>query len=181
MMRKIVLFLILAVGLSVGCGSAEEKPSASANASNQPAVNSTDAANQQAAVGPQNSAKRTIVDVDKDSITSEPPPGAKNYEQQAPEDSTYTSSLGTTALEVRTFKKHPQIARVEKTIDGKNQTVKVFLKNGKVIDIEPEKLPNIATVGSAAILDAAGLKSAQISPPSSAKKGDGTKKGETNP
>lgn len=174
--------MMLAAGLvSSACTPSQEATNTNGAASNRPAVNSGEVTNEQAPGSPQNSTRRTVVDVDKDSLTGEPPAGVKPYEQPAPENSTYTSSLGTTALEVRTFKKHPQLAKVEKTIDGKNQTVKVFLKNGKVIDVAPEKLPNIATAGSAAILEAAGINSAQNAAPLPAAKANSTKKGETIP
>lgn len=178
MIRELTVILILALGLTAACGSAEERaPSVNRAASNQ-AVNASEVG---VPASPQNSTtNRTIVDVDeKESITSTPPPGAKPYEREAPEDSTYTSSLGTTALEVRTFKKHPQILKVEKTIDGTKQTVKVFLKNGKTVDVAPEKLPNIATASSATILEAAGIKAPQSAAPSGPPKGENQKKGET--
>lgn len=76
--------------------------------------------------------------------------------QPGPENSEITVSLGEVATETRTFKGHAQLDKVVKTTEGKNSSVKVYLKNGKTVDLPGEKIPNIRTIPVASILEAAG-------------------------
>ncbi len=78
----------------------------------------------------------------------------------APDNSTFVSYLTDAGYEIRTFKNHPQLLKVEKKIagDGK-QTIKVFLRNGKVIALPGQQLNPLATAPADYILEVAGLKS----------------------
>jgi len=80
----------------------------------------------------------------------------------APENSTFTSYLSDAGYEIRIFKSHPQLLRAEKRVTGgDDQTLKVFLRNGKVIQVPGQKVSSLATASSAEILSAAG-----VAPPS---------------
>jgi hypothetical protein len=76
----------------------------------------------------------------------------------APDNSTFVSFLTDVGYEIRTFKNHPQLLKAEKTIaaSGK-QTLKVFLRNGRVVEVPADRVPALATVRAASLLEAAGL------------------------
>jgi hypothetical protein len=96
----------------------------------------------------------------------------------APDDSTYASYLTDAGYEVRSFRNHPQILKVVKRIDGDNQSLKVYLRNGKVVDVPVKSVTSLATVSLSVILEAAGIKplpparSAPAGPPVTGKKSD---------
>jgi hypothetical protein len=83
---------------------------------------------------------------------------AARNQRPAPDNSTFTSYLTDAGYEVRTFKSHPLLSKVEKKTlaDGK-QTLKVFLKSGKVVDLAPERIPALFTIRAAEIVDLAGI------------------------
>lgn len=60
--------------------------------------------------------------------------------------------------ETRTFKDHPDLVKVERITIGQKVSVKVYLKNGRVIDVAKEKLPEFHVIAPANILLAAGIK-----------------------
>lgn len=73
----------------------------------------------------------------------------QNIVVAAPDNSEITTSLGQFPVETRTFKSHPQLAKIEKIQDvANNKTiVKIYLRNGQVkevpenITIEPLSAP----------------------------------------
>jgi hypothetical protein len=76
----------------------------------------------------------------------------------APENSTFTSYLSDAGYEIRTFKDHPQLLRAEKRVAGSDdQTLKVFLRNGKVVEVPGQKVESLSTISAAGILSAAGI------------------------
>lgn len=85
------------------------------------------------------------------------PPKPTTY--PAPDNSVYTVVLTDAAVETRTFKSHPQLVRVEKRSDGKQSSIKVFLKDGRLIDLPGERIEALSTAPASAILAAAGLRS----------------------
>ena len=84
---------------------------------------------------------------------------ARKNARPAPDNSTFVSFLTDAGYEVRTFNNHPQLLRVEKRIGTDSQTIKVFLRNGRVVELPGNALSALATVGADAILSAAGVKS----------------------
>jgi hypothetical protein len=62
------------------------------------------------------------------------------------------------AVETRTFKSNPVLAKIEKTTEGRNVGLKVYLKNGKVIPLPPEKIKNFTVDSAEQILQAAGIQ-----------------------
>lgn len=79
----------------------------------------------------------------------------------APDNSTFTSYLTDAGYEIRTFKNHPQLLKVEKrTANDGSQTIKVFLRNGKVVELQGNAVPPIATAPAEVIAGAAGIRPA---------------------
>jgi hypothetical protein len=112
----------------------------------------------------------------KNGVPSGPPVDAvalaMKLARPAPDNSTFTSYLTDAGFEVRTFKDHPQLKKVEKktTNDG-SVSIKVYLRNGKVIDLPGQAIPNLSTAPAILIMDAAGLSSTTTaSGPSQGKK-----------
>jgi hypothetical protein len=62
------------------------------------------------------------------------------------------------AVETRTFKSNPVLAKIEKTTEGRDVRLKVYLKNGKVIPIPAEKIKNFTGDSAEQILQAAGIQ-----------------------
>lgn len=77
----------------------------------------------------------------------------------APENSEFSVALLDILVERRTFLKHPILAKVEKTSNGTSKTAKVFLKDGRVIDLPGDSIPSLSTLASSSILKAAGIAS----------------------
>src|SRR5690606_25455209 len=63
-----------------------------------------------------------------------PLPEAKPMKRAAPDNSEYWSTLTDIAREYRQFRSDPQINRVERWNDGTNSVLKIYLKNGKVVE-----------------------------------------------
>ena len=61
------------------------------------------------------------------------------------------------AVETRIFKSNPVLAKVEKMTYGRDVSVKVYLKNGKVIPLPTEKIKNFTGDSAEQILQAAGI------------------------
>ena len=83
---------------------------------------------------------------------------ARKNARPAPDNSTFVSYLTDAGYEIRTFKSHPQLLRVEKRVATDSQTIKVFLRNGRVVELPGNALSALATVGADAILSAAGVQ-----------------------
>jgi len=83
---------------------------------------------------------------------------ATKMARPAPDNSTFTSYLSDAGYEIRTFRDHPQLKKVEKrtTNDGK-VTIRIFLRNGNVIELPGTAIPILSTAPALHIMDAAGL------------------------
>ncbi|MEO7674927.1 MAG: hypothetical protein ABIU09_12725 [Pyrinomonadaceae bacterium] len=75
----------------------------------------------------------------------------------APENSEFGAVLADIVFERRTFKSHPQLLKVEKTTKGNVKAIKVYLKDGSVVDLPGEKIEFISKATSASILQSAGI------------------------
>ena len=82
----------------------------------------------------------------------------------APEDSTISTQLTDVARETRVWQKHTVLAKVEKIYDGKGSTIKVYLKDGRVIDLSGTAIPQLEQVSSATVLTLAGITAADARP-----------------
>ena len=78
----------------------------------------------------------------------------------APDDSQFSVALADILVERRTFLKNPLLSKVEKTTNGQNRSIKVFLKDGQVIDLPGEAIQNLSTASSESIIRAARIKTA---------------------
>jgi hypothetical protein len=68
------------------------------------------------------------------------------------------------AVETRVFKNDPQLAKLERITSGNNVTVKVHLKNGKVLTIPKDKIKNFSNDSAEEILRAAGIEPKKPAP-----------------
>ncbi len=176
--------LSLGLGLNmVGCSSAEEKPGNQKIASNQrlntaPNSNATNSAiplnKETAAVTEEaptsdetmSSKRNSKMEAMRREAENSPPPKIdieaelKKSTIPAPENSEFGAVLADMVFERRTFKSHPQLLKVEKTTKGGSKTIKVYLKDGTILDISGEKIEFISKATSASILQAAGVGAA---------------------
>ena len=76
----------------------------------------------------------------------------------APDNSEVTSEMNDKGqpLETRTFKKHRVLAKIER-IDLDNRNIKVYLKNGKVVNLPEGKIEDFLTAPANDILKAVGV------------------------
>lgn len=162
-MRNTLILITLALFLA-GCASSVENTANSSNA------NSAQNANTEQAIVPKNAETGESVSIP--GVTGPPDNSnvkinAETYDtskavegKPASEDSTFSTRLTDVAIETRTFKSHPIIAKVERTTDVKGRTIKVFLRSGKVIELPGDKIGNLQAASSAQIMAAAGIESA---------------------
>lgn len=75
----------------------------------------------------------------------------------APDNSEVTVSLGQYPMQTRTFKSHPQLAKVEmiEDISSKKKSVKVYLRNGQVKELPENAIQNAMQAPAAEIAQAA--------------------------
>ncbi len=88
-----------------------------------------------------------------------PPPMAF---QKAPENSEFGTSMEANGivLEKRVFKGHPQLRSAEITwTDPQTRSLKVTLKNGKIVERKGVGTINLRTISSAELLNIIGIKS----------------------
>lgn len=183
-LKLVAMTVILVFFAGASCSpSTEDKRQASANSANamtanantvaisngsavQPPVtadaNAAPAASSDALADPGNRMQAKLDDLRKSAGsagTVDAATLAKQNARPAPDNSTFTSYLTDAGYEIRTFKSHPQLLRVERKVaaDGK-QTVKVFLRNGKVVDLPGQSLSPLATVSADSIMQAAGVQ-----------------------
>ncbi len=72
-----------------------------------------------------------------------------------------TQSKGASFVETRKFLSHPQLDKLERVINsGDDIKVKIYLKNGKVYEIEKGKLKDYKKDSAAVILKAVGIEPA---------------------
>ncbi len=174
-MRSAVTLLSL-VGMAcfaVSCGGSVEQAQVNSNSANVMVVN----ANVPAAV---NDANLSVVNgaplrADNSDVTVSSPV-ARPAVQTAPEDSEFTIQLTDVGIETRTFKNHPQLAKVEKRIEPGKEVIKIYLKNGKVVEVPGDKLGPIKTETSSNILAAAGVKPPTAAAPQSTSKEEAMRK-----
>ena len=68
-------------------------------------------------------------------------------------------------VETRVFKENPKIEKVVKAWKSpKEKKISVYLKNGKVVELDGDKFENINSVPVAAILEAVGVKPQTAAP-----------------
>lgn len=90
---------------------------------------------------------------------------ARKNARPAPDNSTFTSYLTDSGYEIRTFKAHPQLLKVEKKVtpDGKH-SIKVFLRDGRIVDLPGQSIAVLSSAPAASILEAVGIRPAPAVP-----------------
>ena len=170
-MKKIVLIFSFSVILSA-CSSAPEEPSNGSALDSNSAVSNTVSANSNVSAPPNaNSQIKTLKGIDPSLFnkasedTKNVNPAGSNVKaplssRPAPDDSELlTKGLPDGSFaETRTFKNHPQLFKVEKVTNGKNTSMKVYLKNGKSFSFTEEQISNFRVAPAQDILLAVGIK-----------------------
>ena len=184
MRSRVVSLIGLAGMLTIGaCSSSTEEKPAMKTANSQTATTSTNSSNGNTVVVT-NGMSIPMETADVNAVAAEPlePPNrrqgrldklrqsagssvkidpqefALKNARPAPENSTFTSYLSDAGYEIRTFQSHPQLLKVEKRIDNAGkQTLKIFLRNGQVVERPGKDIQVLATATTAAILATAGV------------------------
>jgi len=96
----------------------------------------------------------------------------------APDNSTFSSSMDAKGIpmEVRTFQNNPYLIKVERVFTSPQKTIKIYLKNGKVVEVSEEKLPNFSATAPGTILEAAGVDLNKLAEQNQPKTSDSGKK-----
>ncbi len=184
--RSIVILGLAGAFAMSACSSSEEKPKPRANAAVNAAANSVNSntvviSNGTEVAPPGSADANGVATTSADQITQpgnamemrlermrtagesgpavDPAVQAQKYARPAPDNSTFASYLTDAGYEIRTFKNHPQLLKVEKKItsDG-NQSLKVFLRGGKVIELPGQRINPLSTAPAAHILEMAGVQ-----------------------
>ena len=151
-MRNISLAITFLAALTAsGCGGAEN-PAANNSAIAANSINDPSVANSQIEMA--NSRRDLNANGENAAMSGNMKPLA----QSAPENSEFTMTLTDVGTETRTFKSHPQLDKVVKTIKPESSSIKIHLKNGRVVDVAGDKIPSVKTASTVDILAAAGIK-----------------------
>lgn len=86
------------------------------------------------------------------------PAGAAPLKREAPDNSQYWSTLTDVAVETRQFRDNAQIGKVEKINDGTRSTIKIYLRNGKLVELPGERVADISRESVTTFITLAGLK-----------------------
>ncbi|MCD9187486.1 MAG: hypothetical protein LUM44_13705 [Pyrinomonadaceae bacterium] len=102
---------------------------------------------------PESNVKIVTVDPKQDKNTS------GIYGRPAPDKSTFKTTMDAKgiATETRTFIDNPYLIKVERISTIPNKKIKIYLKNGKVVEVGEDKLPTFAVTAPGTILEAAGV------------------------
>jgi hypothetical protein len=84
---------------------------------------------------------------------------ASKSAQPAKDNSTFYSFLADAGYEVRTFNDNPHILKVEKKTTGEGKsTAKIFLRGGKVVEVDGNKIQQLSTAPLDTLLGLAGIR-----------------------
>ena len=161
---KFLLFTVLVGVLAFGCSGTSETVRTAPGQNSNSTVPSGNGQTENSNNGGPNAepianyrnrgglANEKMVDVNP-SGTPVPPefkPAAEDSE------SAVTMNSDGTALEIRVFRSHPQLARVEVTWLGpKDKDVKFYLRNGQILNIKTDRVPNLQTATTKELLEIA--------------------------
>jgi len=161
-MKKIyILLFLLSVGTFGACSSSNPGTNSAGNNSNMP-VNRIDTVNINAPNANVNALNPIGANVNlKGSNIQIIKPGKMTpLGKAAPDNSEMFAELGEVPIETRVFKNHPQLIKVVKSGIPPNQTIKVYLKGGKTVDLPGDKITNLGVEPAANILQAVGIQPA---------------------
>src|SRR5436189_2319483 len=172
-LRPTIMPLSIAILLSTACSSSEVATNASnaaardvntAPIANTLSINSADP-NVSVAVNANIETASNRFEIKREAMRADAANGASSKPlpinaRPAPEDSTITTQLTDVARETRVWQKHPTLVKVEKIYDGKGSSIKVYLRNGRLIDLPGTAIPQLDQVPSATVLTLAGINAA---------------------
>jgi hypothetical protein len=78
----------------------------------------------------------------------------------APENSTIMTTMNTRGqvFQVRVFKSHPDISKVESTWTGRTERyIRIFLRNGEIKEVTSGSAPDLKTLTASQLMDMAGI------------------------
>lgn len=170
-MRKgtyLLIAIVFCIG-SLACGSSPERAANGANRA-PPGANSEQTAtgtSDQIQANNTNTSGGIATAVNRgkplvDHPASGPPPAPQF--QPAGEDSeiAVTMKPDGSIYEIRVFKSHPQLSKVEALWNGINEkTLKFYLRNGGVVEKQTDRLNNLQTASTNLLLEIAGLEPAE--------------------
>lgn len=84
--------------------------------------------------------------------------------QPAAEDSETAFSMNNIGqmYSIRVFRNHPQLAKVESVwVNKKDKELKIFLKDGRVLELTTDRILNLKQATTAQLLELAGIQPAQ--------------------
>lgn len=164
MKRYYLISLVLSAAFVIGCSGNAAAPgtNSGANSTAQRSATATAEANSEAVIpgitgAPSNADPKGIQQQRLPEKSGGPDTQVAEATRDAPDDSTFTTRLTDIAVETRTFKSHPQLKKVVKTIAPGKTDVKVYLNSGKVIEVPAEKMANLATMPAMDILSLIGI------------------------
>jgi hypothetical protein len=159
-MKKLsILLFLLSSGILGACSSTGPDTNSTGNNSNMP-INRIDTQN----INAQNANANALnpiganVNLNAAQILKPGKMQMSKMGKAAPDNSEIFAELGEVPIETRIFKNHPQLIKVVKTGIPPNQTIKVYLKGGKTVDLPGTKIANLGTEPAAAILEAVGIR-----------------------
>lgn len=106
-------------------------------------------------------AKNPTLDKSKVKVIDTTKTKAEPMKKKLPDNSEGSVSMNKDGsfVEKREFKNHPQLLKLEKIIkSGKDIKFKVYLKNGKVLDVPEGKIKNLQNDSAKSILEAVGIE-----------------------
>lgn len=177
-MKYTYFFIFVAILLNVSCGGAAEttKNAPGQNVNTAAGTNTgqtggpaTEQANGESVAPPgsvfdKSNRERALVDSNPGGTP--PPPQFR----KAGDDSeiAVTMKADGSVLEIRRFKSHPQLSRVEATWNGTGpKSLKYFLKGGKVVTASSDRIANLQTAPLSVLLEIAGIQPPPPPPPTS--------------
>ena len=181
MRMLLVISLAILAAVSFGCGGGETNSNANSSAvvvNANPADNSNVVALTPANGMPPASNANGFPNANQPnvSVVNAPPmTNAKPMTYPAPDNSDYQTTMDKTgsAIEIRTFHDNKYITKVTRTWKGVNdKSIQIYLKNGKVVNVPGDKLPEIRSLPVESFYTAAGItinQPASGGPPAPAK------------
>ena len=158
----LAVFILGAIG--VGCSGLAKTSRKESNSSSstvnreQPLSSSTDTPNVAANHPKTNSRER--INRDRIDVNPAATPLPLKF-RKAAENSEVATTMNTEGdiFEVRVFKNHPQIAKVEATwVDAKEKALKIYLRNGQILEVKTDRLTDLASATASQLLEIGGLK-----------------------
>lgn len=155
-------FILGAIGFGCSGSAKTSKNSVVSNSGivnkEQPVSSSTDTPN--VAANAPKTDFRTRINRDRiDANPSATPLPLKFKKAAENSEAAITMNTDGSIFEVRVFKSHPQLAKVEATwLDAKEKALKFYLKNGQVLEVKTDRVADLPSTPAAQLLEIAGLK-----------------------